>query len=106
MTYNVVITDPAIGDIIEIADYIKKLTGNDDISDEYLTGILQTAKTLNEMPYRFRISDEPALAELGVRMIPYKEYLIAYGIEEDASAVIVYRVLYSRSDIRKRFFGN
>lgn len=104
MTYEVVITDPAIDDVIEIVSYIKELTGSDNISNEYMMGILQTAKSLATMPYRFQISDEPLLAELGVRMVPYKDYLIAYGIDESTSTVFAYRVLYSKSDIKERFF--
>ena len=52
-----------------------------------MMGILQTARSLATMPYRFLISDEPLLAELGVRMVPYKDYLIACGIDESTSTV-------------------
>lgn len=45
MTYDVVITDPAIDDVIEIVGYIRELTGSDDISDGYMMDILQTAKS-------------------------------------------------------------
>jgi len=104
MTYEVVITDPAIDDVIKIVSYIRDLTDSDDILDEYMIGILQTAKSLDSMPYRFQVSDEPVLAELEVRMAPYKDYVIAYGIDESTSSVFVYRVLYSKSDLKERFF--
>ena len=44
------------------------------------------------------------MAELAVRMAPYKDFLIVYGIDKDASTVFAYRVLYSKSDIKKRYF--
>jgi hypothetical protein len=93
-----------LDDVIEIVGYIRKLTGSDDISDGYMMDILQTAKSLDVMPHRFPISGDPPLAELAVRMAPYKDFLIAYGIDEDASTVFAYRVLYSKSDIKKRYF--
>jgi len=82
MTYDVVITDPASDDVIEIVGYIKELTGSDDIADEYVMGILQTAKSLATMPFRFQISEELAMAGLDVRTAPFKDYLLAYGIDE------------------------
>ena len=69
-----------------------------------MMGILQTAKSLATMPFRFQISEEPAMAGLDVRMAPFKGYLLAYGIDEKAATVSVYRVLYSKSDIKERFF--
>ena len=67
-------------------------------------GILETAKSLEEMPYRFEVAKEPELAELGIREAYYEDYTIGYGIDDDASEVIVYRVIYSKSDISRRFF--
>ena len=67
-------------------------------------GILETAKSLDEMPYRFEVAKEPELAELGIREAYYEDYTIGYGVDDDASEVIVYRVIYSKSDISRRFF--
>ena len=67
-------------------------------------GILETAKSLEEMPYRFEVAKEPELAELGIREAYYEDYTIGYGVDDDASEVIVYRVIYSKSDISRRFF--
>ena len=104
MIYGVVITDPALDDIAGIISYIWDLTGNQRTAEGYMYGILETAKSLEEMPYRFEMAKEPELTELGIRKAYYEDYTIGYGVDDDASEVIVYRVIYSKSDISKRFF--
>jgi len=74
--YEVVVTDPAVEDIVDIVGYLQRLTKSNDTADQYMMGILDIIKSLEEMPSRFQIVDNPDLAELGVRYTFYKNYTI------------------------------
>ncbi len=67
MKYEVVVTNPAVEDMIDIVGYIQKLTESDGTADEYMMGILGVIKSLEKMPNRFQIVDDPDLFRLGVR---------------------------------------
>ena len=103
--YEVVVTDPAIEDIVDIVGYIQKLTQSNDMADEYMMGILGVIKSLEDMPNRFQIVDDPDLSELGIRYTYYKNYTISYSVIEIDAKVEVYRVLYSGSDVKNRVLG-
>lgn len=103
--YEVVVTDPAIEDIVDIVGYIQKLTQSNDTADEYMMGILGVIKSLEDMPNRFQIVDDPDLSELGIRYTYYKNYTISYSVIEIDAKVEVYRVLYSGSDVKNRVLG-
>ncbi|MBR1452695.1 MAG: type II toxin-antitoxin system RelE/ParE family toxin [Candidatus Methanomethylophilaceae archaeon] len=103
--YEVVVTDPAVEDIVDIVGYLQRLTKSNDTADQYMMGILDIIKSLEEMPSRFQIVDNPDLAELGVRYTFYKNYTISYSVIEIDARVEVYRVLYSGSDVESRVLG-
>ena len=103
--YEVVVTDPAVEDIVNIVGYIQELTKSDGTADEYMMGILGVIKSLEEMPNRFQIVDDPNLSKLGIRYTYYKNYTISYSVIEIDTKVEVYRVLYSGSDVKNRLLG-
>ena len=102
--YEVVVTDTAVEDMIDIVGYIQKLTESDGTADEYMK-ILGVIKSLEKMPNRFQIVDDPDLFRLGVRYSYYKNYIISYSVIEIDAKVEVYRVFYSGSDIKNRILG-
>lgn len=103
--YEVVITDPAVEDVVDIVRYIQILTQSDDVADEYMMGILGVVKSLKKMPNRFQIVDDPELSEMSIRYAYYKNYTIVYSVLEIDFKVEVYRVLYSGSDLKSRILG-
>ena len=105
MEYDVVLTDPAVEDIIDIVRYIQILTRSNDTADEYMMGILGEVKSLKEMPNRFQIVGDPELSEMGIRYAYYKNYTIVYSVLEIDVKVEVYRVLYSGSDLKSKILG-
>ena len=104
-TYEVVVTDPAIEDIVDIVGYIQKLTKSNNTADEYMMGILNVIKSLEEMPNKFQIVDDPDLSELSVRYAYFKNYTISYSVLESKTKIEVYRVLYSGSDVKNKLLG-
>ena len=79
--YEVVVTDPAVEDMIDIVGYFQKLTESDGTADEYMMGILGVIKSLEKMPNRFQIVDDPDLFRLDVRYAYYKNYIISYSVK-------------------------
>ena len=104
--YKVIVTDPAVEDIVDIVGYIQKLTQSNDAADKYMMGILGVIKSLEEMPSRFQIVDDPVLSQLGIRYTYYKNYTISYSVIEIEAKVEVYRILYSGSDVMNKVLGS
>ena len=48
--YEVAVTDPAVEDIVDIVGYLQRLTKSNDTADQYMMGILDIIKSLEEMP--------------------------------------------------------
>ena len=66
--YIIEITEPAIKDILEIVDYIRNITQSKDVAEEYMSGFFfETIKSLEEMPKRVRIVNDPKLSKMGIR---------------------------------------
>ncbi|MBQ7978893.1 MAG: hypothetical protein IJ248_03985 [Candidatus Methanomethylophilaceae archaeon] len=43
--YDVVVTDPAVEDIVDIVGYLQRLTKSNDTADQYMMGILDIIKS-------------------------------------------------------------
>ena len=65
--YIIEITEPAIKDILEIVDYIRNITQSKDVAEEHMSGFFETIKSLEEMPKRFRIVNDPKPSKMGIR---------------------------------------
>ena len=55
------------------------------------------------MPNRYAVSSIPGLNELGIRLAPFGNYVIAYSVDDERKAVVVLRVLYGISDLEHKF---
>ncbi len=104
--YIIEITEPAIKDILEIVDYIRNITQSKDVAEEYMSGFFETIKSLEEMPKRFRIVNDPKLSKMDIRYTFFKNYTIVYSVLDSDVKVEVYRVLYSSSDLKTRIMGD
>ena len=104
--YIIEITDPAIRDILEIVDYIRNITQSKDVAEEYMSGFFETITSLEEMPKRFRIVNDPELSKMDIRYTFFKNYTIVYSVLDSDVKVEVYRVLYSSSDLKTRIMGD
>ena len=98
MEYNVIITKPARIDITGIGRYIAKELHAPEAAAALAEDIYNAAADLKYMPKRFpHVSDE-RLAHQGIRLIPVKNYLIFYNVDDIRHIVTVVRVLYGRRD--------
>ncbi|MBQ7700915.1 MAG: type II toxin-antitoxin system RelE/ParE family toxin [Candidatus Methanomethylophilaceae archaeon] len=102
MSYRISISGPAVADIKETVGYIANEMKNPKAADEHLRGFMDTIRSLEEMPKRYQLSDDSELRELGIRFVSFRNFLIAYSVIDDENVVEVYRILYSRSDLKQK----
>ena len=53
---------------------------------------------LTHMPHRYSLVDDKYLSAMGYRMLPVKNYLAFFTVDEDTGIVYIERVLYARRD--------
>ena len=96
MSYTVKIAESAERDIAEISDVVAFAYG-DPIGAARLAGrIFDEIATLAEMPSRFPVSRNPAIAAFGCRQFAVGNFNIVYLIDESAQTVHVVAVAYFR----------
>lgn len=98
MTIEVLLTDDAVDDLQDIADYLTA-TESADVANHVVGEIEEAYLRLGEFPNRGAIPHE--LSELGMRdfrQVFFKPYRIIYEIEKDRA--VVYLIADGRRDMR------
>ena len=98
MAIEVLLTDDAIDDLQDIADYLST-TKSADVASRVVGKIEEAYLELRELPNRGAIPHE--LSELGMRdfrQVFFKPYRIIYEVEEHR--VVVYVIADGRRDMR------
>ena len=103
-TYEVVVLSDAQADIENIANYIVDNYKNEELAFALIVELWAKIRTLDFMPDRYGIDEEPELKKRGIRHIKYKQYIIYYFIEDDVKKVKVVRVKHALQDLIK-FLG-
>ena len=98
MSYQLVITQAAETDMTEICTYISLDLHAPESALALLDKIDCHILSLEHMPKRFALVSDEKLARLGIRLIPVKNYLIFYFVDDYKEAVTIVRVLYSKRD--------
>ena len=101
MTYSIHITNKVEQDIIEAADYIEFTLLNPTAANSLLDAAEEEIGNLSFMPEKHQIIDDPVLKEWKIRMIPVKNYLAFYVIDESSHTVHIVRFLYGRRNWQK-----
>ncbi len=98
-TYQVVQTQIAENDIIEIARYITHELFDRDAADRLVDEFYAAMRSLREMPQRHEeIKDEDYIIPEGIRRFGIRHYDIYYSCDEVARVVYIRRVLYSKRE--------
>ena len=98
MKYQLIIAEKAETDMTEICTYISQNLYAPEAALSLLDDIDRHILSLEHMPKRFALVSDEGLARLGIRLIPVKNYLIFYLVDDHAETVTIARVLYSRRD--------
>jgi toxin ParE1/3/4 len=95
-SYNVVITEAAQRDLLDIFDYIAFELHEPDSARRLLFTIRTKVKSLEEHPERNNRVSEPKYEAQQIRWCPIENYVIFYQVSEIHNQVYIIRVLYKK----------
>ena len=95
---NVVFTEPAEYDLLDIEYYIFVDLNNPQASERIIDGILDAAESLEDFPEDHPLLDDELLCRMGLRMTRFDNYNIFYYYNEQQDIVYIIRVLYNKAD--------
>ncbi len=95
---NIVFTEPAEYDLLDIEYYIFVDLNNPQASERVIDGILDAAEKLEDFPEDHPLLDDELLCRLGLRMTRFDNYNIFYYYNEQQDIVYIIRVLYNKAD--------
>ncbi len=98
MRYSVDVTEPAKQDVLDIARYISAELGVPKAAFDMVDKLGEGMQSLETNPKRHALVRDDRLAAKGYRMLPVKNYLIFYKVDEQARLVDVVRILHGRRD--------
>ena len=98
--YRVIIEAPAKTDLRSILLYITEILKEPATARRIYHSIKEMILSLDQMPLRFPIVRDEALAERGIRWLPAENYTVFYIVDEPENKVNVLRVLHRRREWR------
>ena len=98
MMYKVVPSERARKDILDIIGYITSELDSPEAARKLLIALYKEMNSLDTMPKRFAFVSDERLAQMGIRSIPVKNYIIFYTVDEQKKSVTIIRVMYSKRD--------
>ena len=100
---NVVFTEPAEYDLLDIEYYIFVDLCNPQAAQRISDGILDAAEELSEYPTAHPLIDDELLRSVGLRMTHFDSYNIFYYYDLQNDVVYIIRVLYNKVDWQSLF---
>jgi len=98
VTYDIVITNPAEKDLLEIGNYISKELLEPQSAQRVISKIADVVTTLEKIPFRHALVYDTRLNQMGIRHIIVDQYIVFYIVSEDIKTVTIIRVLYNKRD--------
>lgn len=98
---DVIITEPAEYDLIDIEYYIGIELENKSSAERIVDGIIVQIQQLADMPKKYKLIDDILLESLGIRMTYYENYNIFFKYDEQKDVVYVLRILYNKADWKR-----
>ena len=95
---NVVFTEPAEYDLLDIEYYIFVDLCNPQAAQRISDGILDAAEKLSEYPTAYPLINDELLRSVGLRMTHFDSYNIFYYYDLQNDVVYIIRVLYNKVD--------
>lgn len=97
MSFSILITEPAENDIKETALYIAYELKNPAAANKLIDIAAEKINALADFPYSYTVCDaDPVLKAYNIRIIPVKNYLIFYRINENDKIISIIRFLYKK----------
>ena len=102
MSWNIVYTAQARKDLRDIYEYIALELLVPETAAGQTRRIMQTIRSLEEMPMRHRLYAEEPWHSQGIRFFPVDNYLIFYLPEEPQNTVNIIRIMYGGRDVHSQ----
>lgn len=102
MTYHVVLTRQTETDLGELFQYIAVNLQSVQNASGQLDRLEKAIASLEQLPERFRVYDQPKWRERNLRVMPVDHYLVFYIPDHDSETVTVLRILYGGRDIDRQ----
>ena len=96
--YKVIITEPAVNDLDEIAEYIISQFSAPMTALNLIESIESAVMSLSHMPHRCPLVDDERLKAMSYRKLNVKNYIVFFTIDEDNKTVVIERILFARRD--------
>lgn len=99
MSYQVALTLQAQADLREIFRYIAVDLQSPQNAMGQLARLEQAITSLDRMPERFRLYNNPKWRERNLCIMPVDHYLVFYIPDHDRATVTILRVMYGGRDV-------
>ncbi|MCR5308120.1 MAG: type II toxin-antitoxin system RelE/ParE family toxin [bacterium] len=103
MIYEIIISTEAHDDLEGIYDYIANVLLLPKIAWNMIEKFYESIKSLETMPKRHKIIDNPYLTNDNIRSYQIKNYKIYYYVDESKKIVIILRITYYKMDLSNVF---
>ena len=98
MSYRLIVTEKARGQLVDIASYIAEESGDVDIALGVIEHMERAVKQLCDMPHRGSIPRDATLRKLGHRVLIVEPYLIFYRCDDRKQTATITAIVHSRRD--------
>ena len=98
MTYEVKLTDTAIGQLKDTVEYISKGLLEPQVARKWSDRIMKSILSLEFMPLRFPTVDEEPWRTEGIHKMKIENFIVYYWVDDNALTVWVTAVVYGRKD--------
>lgn len=98
MSYEIVYTEEAEQDLINVYSYIAIDLLVPEIAKKQVNSIMNAIKKLDELPFRYSLYKNELWLSRGLRVMPVDNYLVFYTVIEDENMVVIIRIMYVRRD--------
>ncbi|MDR0898359.1 MAG: type II toxin-antitoxin system RelE/ParE family toxin [Oscillospiraceae bacterium] len=103
MAYSIRVSEDAHGDADAIAGYIAGHLKNPSAAVSFLDDVDESYARLRENPFICPQCRDLRLAEMGVRFVAIKNYLILFRIDQENGIVYILRIVYSGRNYAELF---
>lgn len=97
-SYEIILTDDATADLIELRDYIAEVLLAPETALSYIRAIRAEISTLSEMPAHIRTVDDEPWHSRGIRRIIAKNFYVYYRIDESSKRIYILNIIYNKRD--------
>lgn len=105
MKYSIIVEPSAENDLLEALYYIEFTLMNPDAAERLLDLFEEKVSSLEDMPDRFSLPQDPFFIAWNIRYISCSNYLAFYVINENTHTVHIIRFLYNKRNWRTILTG-